>query len=352
MRIAMTADLHLTTRKEHPDRFAALEDILRQCGELGVEGLIIAGDLFDQSQQNFADFEQSYKAARPSGLAVTVIPGNHDPDLRAGALAVEGLEVVSAPSLRAAGGDFHLLLVPYQAGTSMGEHLPPFADQLRSGRWALVSHGDWSGGLHGGDPNEPGVYMPLTRADLAGSDPAVVLLGHIHTPYDGPPVYYPGSPCPLDVNETGVRRFLVFDTETLKVTPQRVDSLRLYFNETVVMLPVTDEAAFLWAELQKRLESWGLPEGWEDRVQVRLRIVGYASDRAVVDVVARETMAAFNFYDGGPDISALNHTQDVDRIEIARQVREWVEALDWKQDPREPTKDEILREGLAVIYAA
>ena len=40
------------------------------------------------------------------------------------------------------------------------------------------------------------------------------------------------------------------------------------------------------------------------------------------------------------------------QIEIARQVQEWVAALEWKQDPREPTKDEILREGLAVIYAA
>jgi DNA repair exonuclease SbcCD nuclease subunit len=352
MRIAITADLHLTTQKEHPDRFAALEDILRQCGKLSVEGLIIAGDLFDHSRQNFADFEKAYNAARPAGLAVTAIPGNHDPDLAPGALAVEGLEVVSEPSLRPVGDDFNLLLVPYRAGTSMGEHLPPFADQLRPGRWALVSHGDWSGGLHGADPNEPGVYMPLTRGDLTAYGPAAVLLGHIHAPYDGPPIYYPGSPCPLDVNETGPRRFLVFNTETMEISDQRVDSPRLYFNETVVMLPVTDEAAFLWTELQKRIESWGLPEGWEDRVQVRLRIVGYASDRAAVDVVARETMAAFNFYDGGPDISALNHTQDADRIEIARQVQDWIEALEWSQDPAQPTKDEILREALAVIYAA
>ena len=352
MRIAMTADLHLTTREAHPERFVALEDILRQCGELGVEGLIIAGDLFDHSRQNFADFEKAYNAVRPAGLAVTVIPGNHDPDLKAGALAVEGLEVVSEPSLRAAGGDFHLLLVPYRAGTSMGEHLPPFADQLRSGRWALVSHGDWSGGLHGADPDEPGVYMPLTRGDLAGTNPAVCLLGHIHAPYDAPPVYYPGSPCPLDINETGLRRFLIFDTETQKVTAQRVDGPRICFNETVVMLPVANEAAFLRDQLRDRIRDWGLPEGWKDRVQVRLRVVGYTIDRAAVEEVAKEAMSDFAFYGEGPDISALDHTQDADRIEIARQVQEWIEALEWSKDPAQPTKDEILREALAVIYAA
>ena len=234
----------------------------------------------------------------------------------------------------------------------MGEHLPPFADQLGPGRWALVSHGDWSGGLHGADPNEPGVYMPLTRGDLAGTKPAVCMLGHIHTPYDGPPIHYPGSPYPLDVNETGLRRFLIFDTENLTVTPQRVDSPRVYFNEALVMLPVADEAAFLWAELQKRIESWGLPEGWEDRVQVRLRIVGYASDRAAVDVVARETMAAFAFYDGGPDLSDLNHAFDPDRIHIARQVREWIDAQEWPAGAAEPTAEDITLQALRVIWGA
>jgi DNA repair exonuclease SbcCD nuclease subunit len=194
--------------------------------------------------------------------------------------------------------------------------------------------------------------MPLTRADLAGTEPAVVLLGHIHTPYDGPPVYYPGSPCPLDVNETGPRRFLVFNTETMEISDQRVDSPRVYFNETVVMLPVADEAAFLRDQLRDRIRDWGLPEGWEDRVQVRLRVVGYTIDRAAVEEVAKEAISDFAFYGEGPDISALDHTQDADRIEIARQVQEWIEGLEWSRDPAQPTKDEILREALAVIYAA
>jgi DNA repair exonuclease SbcCD nuclease subunit len=352
MRIAVTADLHLTTRKAHPERFAALEDILRQCGEFGADRLIIAGDLFDISRQNFTDFEKAYKAAHPAGLPVSVIPGNHDPELSAGALAVEGLEVVSAPTALPAGGDFQLLLVPYRAGTQMGEHLPPFKDHLTPGRWALVSHGDWSGGLRSTSMDEPGVYMPLTRGDLTAYRPAAALLGHIHAPYDGPPVYYPGSPTPLDVSETGLRRFLVFDTETLAVTSRRVDSPRVYFNETMVMLPVDDESAYLREQLQRRVAGWGLPKGWEDRVHVRLRIVGYSADRTAVEAAAREALSAFTLLDDGPDLSELNHTLDPDRIEIARQVKAWIERLEWKWTPEEPTRDDILREALAVIYAA
>ena len=350
MRIAITADLHLTSQQDHPERFAALQDILRQCGQLGVDGLIIAGDLFDQSQQNFAEFEQAYVEARPETLPVTVIPGNHDPALTCGALAVEGLEVLSEPAVRPAGEDFDLLFVPFKTGTSMGEHLPPFQAQLTAGRWGLISHGDWESGLRAPDPNEPGVYMPLTRADLETHNPSLTLLGHIHAPYDGPPIYYPGSPCPLDINETGLRRFLIFNTESLSVTPQRVDSPRIFFNETVVMLPVEDERAYLQEELERRIQDWHLPKGWEDRVQQRLRIVGYVADRGMVETVARQVLADYAFYDDGPDISELNHAVDSDRIHIARQVREWIEALDWSAGEAEPTTEDIALEALRVIW--
>ena len=48
MKIAITADLHLTTKKEHPERFNALKEILEHLRRENVPPLIIAGDLFDQ----------------------------------------------------------------------------------------------------------------------------------------------------------------------------------------------------------------------------------------------------------------------------------------------------------------
>jgi DNA repair exonuclease SbcCD nuclease subunit len=349
MRIAVTADLHLTSREEYPERFAALEDILRQCGELGVDWLIIAGDLFEASRRNFGEFEQSCRAARPERLQVTVLPGNHDSDLTPSALAVEGLEVVVEPALRSVNGHFKLLLIPYRAGTAMGEHLPPLRDQLRGERWALVGHGDWIGGLRRPDPHEPGIYMPLGRGDLIGLEPAAVILGHTHSPYDGPPIYFPGSPVPIDRTETGLRRFLILETDTTAVRSQRVDSQVVHFDETVVMLPVAEERSYLRRELGERVEEWALPAGWEDRVRLRLRVAGYSADRGAVEATVREFAARFAALDG-PDLSELNHALDQDRIHIARQVQDWIAGLDWPRDPAEPSMEDITLAALRVIW--
>ena len=49
VKIAITADNHLTTKTKNPERFKTLEYILKRCSELKVKLLIIAGDLFDQN---------------------------------------------------------------------------------------------------------------------------------------------------------------------------------------------------------------------------------------------------------------------------------------------------------------
>jgi exonuclease SbcD len=352
MKLGITADLHLTSQKEHPQRFEVLRDILRQSGETGVDRLVIAGDLFDQSPHNVSDFEAALKKARPKGLPVTVIPGNHDVNLRSEALAVDGVQVVNEPVLWRGGNGDAVLLVPYAPGTTLGEHLAAFEGQLAPRRWTLISHADWMGGLRTPDPDEPGIYMPLNRSDLQLYQPATVLLGHVHVPWDHPPIHYPGSPCPLDVTETGLRRFLVHDTESQQVTHRRVNSPLVYFNETVVVLPVDDEQEYLEHELTSRIDAWGLPDGWEDRVQVRLRLVGYSADRAAAEKTARACLEGFSFYEGSPDLADLNLADDPDRIEIARQAKDWIDELTWPDDPREPEKAEILREALGVIYGA
>lgn len=61
MKVAITADLHLRTKKEYPERFNALDNILTQCVELGIDLLLIAGDLFDKESASYSDFEKTCK---------------------------------------------------------------------------------------------------------------------------------------------------------------------------------------------------------------------------------------------------------------------------------------------------
>ncbi len=353
MKIAFTADLHLTTRESHPERYTVLERILQQCGELDIDLLVIAGDLFDQTLQNFADFEATYLSVRPEELQTIVIPGNHDPDLRGQALAADGLAVVDDVHPLPVGSEMPLLLVPYVKGKTMGEAVAAHVDRLPEDRWVLVGHGDWAAGMRIPNPYEPGVYMPLTRQDLRTYGPTQVFLGHIHRPFDDGRVHYPGSPCPLDINETGLRRLLIFDTETREVREERVDSPLLYFNETFVMLPVENEESYLRQELRARIDGWGLPEGWVERVRLRVRVSGYTTNRKQAARIVEETFEGFEFYDErGPDLSELSHTTDLDRDHIAREARAWVGGLEWPEGPAEPTKDEILAEALKAIYGA
>ena len=57
MRIAITADLHLTSRAKAPQRYAAFEDILAQAIEMHIDTILIAGDVFDASLRDYSEFD-------------------------------------------------------------------------------------------------------------------------------------------------------------------------------------------------------------------------------------------------------------------------------------------------------
>ena len=354
MKIGITADMHLTTRADHPERFNALEDIMCQCGELEVDLLIIAGDVFDQNRQNFTDFEATVKEHSPGNLEIIVIPGNHDPEIRSKSFTLKNLTVCAQPELlEFEGSSLKFLFLPYAEEHGMGEELASFKDELTAGGWVLIGHGDWAAGMISPDPYEKGVYMPLTRADLNTYQPAEVFLGHIHVPYDEGPIHYPGSPCPMDITETGPRRFLIFDTETQQNDKHTVHSDIVYFDERFSLLPVENEENYIRDLISRRIDSWQLPNALKERVVVRARFSGYVADRSLVRDIADEMFADFQFYEGGsPDLSELNLTTDNDRIHIARQVDEWLNELDWPESLQEPSRDEILIAALKVIYGS
>ena len=78
MKVAITSDLHLRTKKENPERYNALDNILTQCVDLGIHELFIAGDLFDKDLSSYSDFEKVCKNPDYKDVKIRVIPGNHD----------------------------------------------------------------------------------------------------------------------------------------------------------------------------------------------------------------------------------------------------------------------------------
>lgn len=352
MRIALTADVHLTTRSEHPGRFEALEDVLKGAKEEGAQVVVIAGDLFDAARRGYADFEAMCRDQRFANLRILVIPGNHDPDLSQGAIAAKNVEVITEPQLLSLQGQGpEVLLIPYEPQKTMGEQISPFKDRLTEKRWVLIGHGDWTEGVRAPNPYEPGVYMPLTRRDIEAYQPGKVLLGHVHLPLDREPVYYPGSPHPMDITETGPRRFLLLDTDTFEVIPRRVKANVIYFDERLVVMPVEDEGRYLQDQIERRIERWGLDAGDRAKVRVRVRVAGYSSDRKALAEILEQSYSTYRYYeDNPPDISGVSISSDPDRKYIAERARSWIGGLEWPGGPEEPSRDDILLAALQVIY--
>jgi DNA repair exonuclease SbcCD nuclease subunit len=245
------------------------------------------------------------------------------------------------------------LFLPYKKNTNMGEVISSFRSELEPDRWVLIGHGDWIAGLREPNPLEPGIYMPLTRTDLISYKPNQVILGHIHKSLDEDNLHYPGSPCPLDINETGRRRFLIVDSETATVREQTVHSEIIYFNETFYIYPVPDETVYIRKKIASRITAWQLSDEERSKVRVRFRLQGYSSDVRELKATVEACFEGFQFYDSdGPDLSQVGLSDDLDKAEIARQMARWIRELKWSPGVHDPPKEQLLVEALRVIYEA
>ena len=352
MKIAVTADLHLTSRKDHPERYHALENILQQMVKDQIRVMIIAGDLFHESSRNYSEYENLCKDANYKHIQFHIIPGNHDPRINNKVIAAENVTIYSEPELKSFDLiSLPLLFLPYKKDKTMGESIAAFASELSTDEWVLIGHGDWVEGMRESNPLEPGVYMPLTRTDVESFKPTRVVLGHIHKPMDRERVHYPGSPCGLNITETGKRRFLIIDSESGSVTPPAVDTDVIFFDESIIIFPVEDEQAYLRDQVALRMEKWGIDESEKSKVRVRVKVSGYTSDKRELMKTLEECFEGVSFYQNEePDISGVSVSEDVERAEIAQRVSNRIEELDWPESEEEPRKDQMLIEALKVIY--
>jgi exonuclease SbcD len=354
MQIAITADLHLTTWAENPERYHALENILTQMRERGIDHLIIAGDLFDISRSNYAEFEALVKQPENRSVQFLVLPGNHDPSINSSQIVAPNVRIFMQPeSYQPDSVSPALFFLPYVKGKTMGEDIGKHHATLQSNDWILVSHGDWLEGLREENPYESGLYMPLTRKDLADFRPSLVFIGHIHVPFSRETfnLHSPGSPCGLNISETGARRFLIYDTKSAMVESQRVDSDVIFFDETLTILPLDDEQTYLHSQVEVMKAGWGLAPDEFDKVKLRLNVRGYSTDRAALLSSIKESLTGITCYpDGEPDISEVSISFDPDRSILAKTIRERISSQTWPNGRDDPRPEEILQAALEIVY--
>ena len=351
MKVAITADLHLTTQDQNPERFQAFSDILQQCGDIGVDALIIAGDLFDKDVSNFADFELVHRKYAPKKMITFIIPGNHDVGLTDSAITLDNIHVYTETTLVDIDPEIPFLLVPYLYEVTMGEEIAKQKDQLKPDGWVLIGHGDWGSGNRQQDPYEKGVYMPLAGSDISVYRPLKAFLGHIHSPLDSDVVHYVGSPCPMKISEIGRRRFIIYDTESHSVTTVFVNNAWINFVEHFIIIPIENEVEYLRGLIGQRIIDWNLPEECSQKVVIKVTVTGYTTNRSEINKTVRKEFERFSFYDdGGPILETLEQNNDPDKAYLAESIKRWIDELDWEAGNSEPTKDEIMVQALRTIY--
>lgn len=351
MKIAITADIHLTTSERHPERYHALENILDQMVEQDINTLIIAGDLFDATCTTPGEFEDIVKRKKYSKIKLFIIPGNHDPVISDGTFSLQNVEYISKPRLIKIDDSIPFIFIPYTHGSSIGEALATSQLPLDDRPWVLVGHGDWLSSTAQKNQYEGGTYMPLSGRDLLIYKPKKVFLGHIHAQTDTSTIHYAGSPCAVDPTETGSRTFLIFDTKTWKTSRSVVNTDYLFFNEQFIILPIDDEETYIKTLLTSRIKAWNISPDHKKKVRVRLKARGYSSDRNRLVKVLRELMEEYQFADNDqPDISQVKISIDTVQDKIAELVKQKIDLSDLPQGPHEPDRDDIILAAMSTIY--
>ena len=345
MNVAITADVHLPAGDNHPERYNALVNILDSLVKQDINTLIIAGDLFDKDCSDYSRFEEVCRQYPQIGIHI--IPGNHDPDISRSVIVGENIRIYDVPALQEFDG-LNFVFIPYSATSGMGECI---GDLRPEKRWVLVGHGDYFGGLTQRNPYEKGTYMPLYRKDIEEFSPWRVFLGHIHKPMNTDNLYYPGSPCGIDINETGRRRYLIFNTATGHITSETVQTDVIYLQEKFLVIPDENEIERLRNDAEGRIAAWGLNQEDRERARIRIKATGYTGDREMIMGCLNDVFAGFSFaQDEEPDISSLYVAKDNRRNAIAVRVLELIEEMDWKFGGNEPEKEKVIEIALSVIY--
>lgn len=221
-RILHTADLHLTDGR--PERWKALDEVLRAAEREEADAVAIAGDLLDREGDHAALRPRVRERFDAAERPVFLLPGNHDrgayaPGQDWGACArLLAREPVQAAEL----GGVQIVGVPYPETAvnfrslrrSVAEAVDPSRPTLLLLHGTLVEASDPTIQSEAQD-DEPGPYLPVRLDDLAGLDLAYVGLGHYHQyalrRAGRTPVAYAGSPSPVGSHAWGPRVAVVVE---------------------------------------------------------------------------------------------------------------------------------------------
>lgn len=344
--IAFSADLHLS--ESHPERLEILEYILSDLEKKDIDILIIAGDLLDKQTDVYPEIDSLF--SKFSSIQIHAIPGNHDIFLIQEMFTSSNLKVHSRPEI-ASIKNRKFLFLPFKQEGSMGGDIEDFKEELDKQKWILISHGDY-GGIASGYTPEKGGYYPLTRADLNKYRPARAILGHIHSnvPEKGK-IMYPGSPYPMDKNETGIRKYILFDTKKMEIQWIVIEQGPVYLQESITVIPLKEEDKYIKKQVRdlKRNIKKKIGESIK-RTQLHLSVKGYTGwGKNNINDFLNENLG-IGFKNIKIDTQNLKFTKGEELSDISTKVKKIIEKKKLPESRFISSKQDIITKAMEFIY--
>jgi len=329
-RILHTADLHLAA--DRPERWNALEVLVRTARDRDVDALLVAGDLLDRAGDHAALRARVREALEELDAPTVILPGNHD--LEAYAPGQDWGRrtrlLLRAPVQATEVGDLRLVGVPFpEEPASFRSVRRRVARELEDGGPALLAmHGTLidADAPHIQDESredEPGDYFPVRTGALRGIGALYVALGHYHQ-HDlrrtgRTPVAYAGSPTPVGSHARGPRSAVLVEVPD-GGEEARVERVRLpvpYRDEIEQWLTPFDEEEGL-AALEEALERAG-----DGECAMRITVDGILADLSEDELRERLDGIRDRFEDAYRELEIRRRSVGLEpeRAELFRQFR-------------------------------
>jgi len=154
----------------------------------------------------------------------------------------------------------------------------------------------------------------------------------------------------MDINETGKKSFLILDSNNLDITAKTIDTDYIFFNETLIVLPTSNEFEDIKNKVKDLIKTWELGKNEIPKARIRIKVKGYTSDRKKLDSVLKEVLSMFTFYNNEePDTTDVLLFNDPERISIVERVKERIGALEENLGYSQARKDNILEQALHIM---
>ena len=251
MKLLHTSDIHFGISVNEQSlgecQSEVIEELLKAVDENGVDGVVIAGDVFDRAVVNakaLALYDSLITRLNEKNTGVFIIAGNHDAperlSLLGGLLAKSGVHIsgkLTAEISPIPFGNADVYLIPYfnldsaravfpseefenyqQAFEFVTQKILENADKSRFN--VAVSHSYVKGGILSESDRSArlGQALAVEASVFDGFD--YTALGHLHAPhFVAENVRYSGTPFPYSFGESGGEKtFTIIDTESGEIT--------------------------------------------------------------------------------------------------------------------------------------